>query len=120
MVSIIYSTVLSNSFSESLRFFPISHINNFTTSSLFKIIKSTNFCIQLILSYTFIVGHSPVPLAYALSAASRANNACFSSIFGESPKTVYLSFSELEKSVLITSVNSPFQLPIFPSIKNVL
>ena len=74
---------------------------------------------QLILSYTFIVGQVPVPFEYALSAASRANNACFLSIFGESPRVIYLSSSSFASNVDITSVNSPFHLPILPSIKYV-
>ena len=82
--------VLSNSFWESIWFFPISHINNFTTISLFCFISSTKFSIALMRSTTFIVGHKPFPLSNALHAESSALIASPLPKLGISPSKVGL------------------------------
>ena len=72
IVALMYSTVRSNSFSESPRLLPISHMISFTMSCFFAAICLVNVSMQPMRSATDIVGHSPRPLSYAATAASSA------------------------------------------------
>ena len=61
IVARMYSTVRSNSFSESARLLPISHMSSRTTSSRAACIRLAKPCMQAIRSATAMVGHAPRP-----------------------------------------------------------
>src|SRR5918997_1134833 len=58
-----YWSVRSNSFSESARVFPISHISRRTVCSRTPFIRSQKSSMQSIRPATVIVGHLPFPAA---------------------------------------------------------
>ena len=63
MVALMYSTVRSNSFAESARLLPISHMIRRTTGSRCATICRTKSCMQAMRSATVMVGHWPRPLS---------------------------------------------------------
>ena len=63
MVATMYSTVRSNSFCESAKLLPISHMIRLTIGWRCATIWRTKSCMQAIRSATGIVGQAPRPLS---------------------------------------------------------
>ena len=82
IVALMYSTVRSNSFSESAKLLPISHMISWTTWRRCATIFRVKSSMQAIRSPTDIVGHSPRPFAYAATAAASASSLSGSAISG--------------------------------------
>lgn len=72
-----------------------------------------------ILSTTFIVGHKPFPLSYAVTAEFKASKASFSPKVGMVPSSVglYVDVEEMEEYTLDVSpvhvINSPLTKYVF-------